>query len=285
MGGRAGGVGRRCARHPGGTPIIGDSDGAHLVTAEQVFGGNGLRALTERLDGVYAVARLGPDGAGVLVNDPSGLQPLYYARRGDTCIVSTRIPVCAALVQAITGSRPGVDEDEALWVVLNGQFFGEATGYRDIRLVPFGTAVEIDERGGIRFVPWHQTPTQASAEPSRLAQDWLDRDEFRMMGVIGAAIALEPGRVSCELTGGRDSRMNLDLAVRAGVLHELSYHSFGAPASAIVRRRRPSLRNCSSSIGVGCGLSRAAATPSTPSSTMSGTRPVRATAGRPASRC
>ena len=149
--GRAGDIRGRRPRHPlGYTHRFPDTEVGSCSPADDLLVGDGLRPVTERLEGVYAVARFGHDGSGVLVNDAVRTAPaLLRSVWGHERRLQPRPSVRGDGARRSPDPSPWSTKTSRLWVLLNGQFFGEATGYRDIRLVPFGAAVEIETRTGI----------------------------------------------------------------------------------------------------------------------------------------
>ena len=208
-----------------------------------------LRSLTERLDGPYALVAISPDGSGTIVSDPFGLHPLYHRQFGSSCVVSNDAALVAAVVERVQGIGPESDEDAVAWLLLNGQMFGDATPYRGVARLPFGSGAVLRSDGEMTVVPWHEPPWHRIDAPAAARHETVDAAEQRMIATILAALAATPGAVISELTAGRDSRLVMQLTARAGVADRVLFRTYGprnspdrtvaaeisAPARAAVR--------------------------------------------------
>ena len=202
----------------GGLPIVTQpSDAAALLRPEDVAGQlASLEALTERLDGPYAIVTIRPDGAGTAVNDPFGLHPLYLGEFGSSCVLANDAALVAAVLESLSDRVPEPDEDAVAWLLLNGQMFGDATPYRGVRRLPFGSAARFERDRGVTVVPWHEPPWPRARTSPRTPPPTFDVAEARMIATISAAIAARSDAVSSELTAGRDSRLVLELTAARG---------------------------------------------------------------------
>jgi hypothetical protein len=217
----------------GGLPIVTQpSDVAALLQPEVVAGqATALHTLTERLDGPYALVAIGPNGSGSIVNDPFGLHPLYQSEVGSSCVVSNNAALVAAVVERVNGRVPEPDEDAVAWLLLNGQMFGDATPYRGVRRLPFGSGALLQSDGEMTVAPWHEPPWQRIDAPSVALDRSIDDAEQRMIATIKAALAATPGAVSSELTAGEDTRLVLQLTARAGVADRARFCTYGPRTS------------------------------------------------------
>ena len=192
---------------------------------------NGLRiaagwpvAIEDRLVGHYAEADLNSSGQGTVRQDPYGLHPLYIGSDRGVTLVANRPHLVAGELERLTGTRAARDYRCAAWLAFSGRPIGDRTGYEDVRCVPFGATVLIDANHGARFsfkdAPWLLPATDI--DDSR-----IDRIESELIANLRAAIKAmsEPPRL--QLTGGRDSRLVLALAVRAGLLHDVEIVTHG----------------------------------------------------------
>jgi hypothetical protein len=216
----------------GGLPIVTrPSEAATCLRPEDVARhGASLEALTERLDGPYAVVAIGPDGDGTVVNDPFGLHPVYVGELGTSWVVANDAALVAAVLESLGGPAPGPDEDAIAWLLLNGQMFGDATPYRGVRRLPFGSAARIEHDRGLTVVPYHEPPWTRFGTPPT-PRPTVDDAEQRMMATIRAAVVAAPECVSSELTAGKDSRLVLALVVRAGLADRVRFCTYGPPSS------------------------------------------------------
>jgi hypothetical protein len=217
----------------GGQPIVTQpTDEAALLRPEVVARhAHVLRMLTERLDGPYAVVAIGPNGSGTIVSDPFGLHPIYHGCAGSVSVVSNSAALVAAVLERVNGRCPDPDEDAVAWLLLNGQMFGDATPYRGVRRLPFGSGAVLEPDGEVSVLPWHEPPWHRIDARSVAFNTSIDDAEQRMIATIRAALAVAPGAVSSELTAGKDSRLILELAARAGVTGQLRFCTYGAETS------------------------------------------------------
>jgi len=133
----------------------------------------------------------------------SGVAPVYHMEHGEAVYFASRIdPLAMALPRRLT-----ID-----WRAWASIFFlrfplGERTPFLEIkRLRPFST-LEWDGRGGGRRTVEHRWPW-AEIEPDLDLEQGSDACVEAMRDAIAR---LEPGPVTCTLSGGRDSRLLLCL--------------------------------------------------------------------------
>lgn len=213
----------------GGLPIVTQpSDAATFLRPEAVAEQPAaLEALTERLDGPYAIVAIRSDGAGTVVNDPFGLHPVYVSEFGSSWVLANDAALVAAVLESLSGRVPEPDEDAVAWLLLNGQMFGDATPYRGVRRLPFGSAAHLLLDGEVALRPWHEPPWLRSDLPAAT----VDAAERRMRATVDAAVAAAPDAVSSELTGGKDSRLVLELAALAGLADQIRFCTYGPPTA------------------------------------------------------
>ena len=192
---------------------------------------NGLRmtagwpvVVEDRLAGHYARVQLDASGRGTVRQDPYGLHPLYIGNDRGVTLVANRPHLVAGELEQLTGERVERDHRCAAWLAFCGYPIGDWTGYEDVRCVPFGATVRIDPDRGARFsfkdAPWQLPATD-------IDDSCIDRIESGLIANLRGAIKSmsEPPRLL--LTGGRDSRLVLALAVRAGLLQDIEIVTFG----------------------------------------------------------
>lgn len=213
----------------GGLPIVTQpSDAARFLRSEDVPRQlASLEALTKQLDGPYAIVAIGPDGRGSAVNDPFGLHPLYLGEFGASGVLGNDAALVAAVLESLSGRAPEPDEDAVAWLLLNGQMFGDDTPYRGVRRLPFGDAAQFEPDRGLTVVPWHEPPWRRIDAPAVALDEAVDAAEQRMIATIMAALAATPDAVVSELTGGRDSRLVVELTARAGVADQVLFRTYG----------------------------------------------------------
>ena len=217
----------------GGLPIVTRPGDEIALLGADVLASHvhGLRGLTERLDGPYAVVSIAGNGAGTIVNDPFGLHPLYLGRAGSSSVVSNDAALVAAMLERLTGRFPEPDEEAVAWLLLNGQMFGDATPFRGVERLPFGSCAVLERDGDVSVRPWHAPLWTGTDAPVSSLDRSIDDAERRMIATIRAALAATPGAVSSELTAGRDSRLVLQLIARAGVLDQARFCTYGTSSS------------------------------------------------------
>ena len=178
----------------------------------------------DRLAGHYARVQLDASGRGTVRQDPYGLHPLYIARVSGVTLVANRPHLVAGELERLTGTRAARDHRCAAWLAFCGYPIGDRTGYEDISCVPFGATVRIDPDHGARFsfkdAPWLLPATD-------IDDSCIDRIESEMIANLRAAIRAMEHTPRLQLTGGRDSRLVLALAVRAGLLQDVEIETLG----------------------------------------------------------
>ena len=186
---------------------------------------NGLRitagwpvAIEDRLAGHYAALDLNSSGQGTVRQDPYGLHPLYIGSVRGVTLIANRPHLVAGELEQITGTRAARDHRCAAWLAFSGRPIGDRTGYEDVRCTPFGATVRIDPDLGVTFsftdAPWLLPATD-------IDDSCIDRIEAELIANLRAAIKAMSAPPRLQLTGGRDSRLVLALAVRAGLLQDV----------------------------------------------------------------
>lgn len=178
----------------------------------------------EELTGVFTLLHLGADGSGWATGDPLGLGHVYEGGSRDVTVVSNRAAIVADLVGAT-----GRDLESSGLLALTGSMHGRRTGFQDVRALPQGTVLHIDQRGAVRphtwaTHPWSTDDVLSLEEAVDVAHDRLRR---RVRLLAGTAAH----RASCELTGGKDSRLVLGLLLDEGLAYDLTFRTWGAPGT------------------------------------------------------
>ena len=178
----------------------------------------------DRLAGHYAQVELDRSGLGTVQQDPYGLHPLYIGSVRGVTLIANRPQLVAVEIERLTGKSAARDQRFAAWLAFSGRPIGDRTGYEDVRCVPFGAGVRIDPDHGARFsftdAPW-QLPAMD------IDDSWIDRIECELIANLRAAIKTMGHTPRLQLTGGRDSRFVLALAVRAGLLQDVEIVTHG----------------------------------------------------------
>ena len=186
---------------------------------------DGLRIITgwpvvveDRLAGHYAQVKLDQSGHGTVQQDPYGLHPLYIGSVRGITVIANRPQLVVVEIERLTGKSAARDHRFAAWLAFCGYPIGDRTGYEDVRCVPFGASVRIDPDHGARFsftdAPWLLPAMD-------IDDSWIDRIESELIANLRAAIRAMGHTPRLQLTGGRDSRLVLALAVRAGLIQDV----------------------------------------------------------------
>ena len=172
----------------------------------------------DRLAGHYARVELDQYGHGTVEQDPYGLHPLYIGSVRGVTLIANRPQLVAVEIERLTGKSAARDHRFAAWLAFSGRPIGDRTGYEDVRCVPFGAGVRIDPDHGASLsfavAPWLLPAMDIDAS-------WIDRIECELIANLRAAIRAMGHTPRLQLTGGRDSRLVLALAVRAGLLQDV----------------------------------------------------------------
>ena len=197
----------------------------------QVTAGRPVR-VGDRLVGHFSRIDLDSSGRGVVLTDPYGLHPLYVGRTHGLTLIANRPQLIAGELERCTGETARRDLRFAAWLAFSGYPIGDRTGYEDVRCIPFGSTVHIDPRRGVRFSvarpPW-------LTEEIHDIDSCVDRIESELVANLRAAVASMDHAPRLQLTGGRDSRLVLALAVRGALLQDVEVVSLGAPDSPDAR--------------------------------------------------
>ncbi len=192
-----------------------------------------LDELQDELRGIFAVGLLTDGGDGWVMTDVLGLRCLYWAEDDEVLAVSSRAALVAHALSP--GSTPPRDAGTASWLVFTGHHLGDRTGYTGVRVVAPGARLRLQAGTPV----WEQT------QPLVVARD----DELRRRSVgelaeivqedvaeaLRAVLTHPAERHVIRLTGGKDSRLLLAVAVRAGMAEAFTYETVGPPDLADVR--------------------------------------------------
>ena len=192
--------------------------------------------VARRLVGHYCKLKLDSTGRGSIQQDPYGLHPLYFAEVHGTFLISNRPHPIAAEWEQITGELPSRDHCLAAWLTLAAYPIGNRTGYECVRTVPFGCDVRVRSDYTVQFRPTR--PPWVYSQPFSTS-DLIDRIECELIENLNAIVSSAPHRPVLQLTGGRDSRLVLSLAVRAKLMRDLTIVTHGPPSTpdALIARQ------------------------------------------------
>lgn len=164
--------------------------------------------------GEYAVARLYPEGILQALGDPAGLHQIFHAAH-NAPIVASR----AAFVAALAGGRLP-DRDSALWLGTIGYRVGQESGWAGVSQLAQGTTLTADAAGA-RITQPPLTLPEARGFDAGLLAEGLEQAK--------AAIRLAAGQGPLDLpiTGGKDSRVIVAVALAAGLRERLTLFTRG----------------------------------------------------------
>ena len=202
------------------------------------IGGHGPRR------GHFVVIDLDAMGQGSIRQDEFGLAPLYVATSDAFSFVANRPDLAAAALHRVTGREPERDRRFAALLAFKGHPMGDRTGYRPIRCVPFAATLRISPTG-VRTVdasppPWLPAEHRAT-ESADNAREAIDAVEDLLTAEMRRAVADKPifaGRPALQLTGGRDSRLSIAIALRSGTINRLDVVTHGDAESTDARIAR-----------------------------------------------
>ena len=218
-----GGINRQTETDPG--PAIWSSPSGRVIA--RVWPENALRrnqqglkvvagwpvGVDGRLAGHFSEIDLDSAGYGAIRQDPCGIHPLYIGSARGITLIANRQHLVAAVLERLTGERPRRDRRFAAWLAFSGYPIGDRTGYEQVRCVPFGASVHVRRGYRVRL---------PSVRPPWLVREFggadrgMDRIESELIANLKGAIAAMAHRPRMQLTGGRDSRLMLALAIRGG---------------------------------------------------------------------
>ena len=165
-------------------------------------------------------------GSGLLTMDPLGLHPLYVATTDDLTVVGNRADLVAEVAARQTG-RP-VRRNTLLggWLALMSHPVDDGSGFDGVHLFPQYTTARI-HAGTVVFdsdVPAFVCDTdEPLADPAEVAEALA----IDVVAALQYAIARSPDRPRLELTGGKDSRLVLAIALQAGIADSFTCVTYG----------------------------------------------------------
>lgn len=186
----------------------------------------------EDLYGIYTAVNLPVDGNGYVVSDRFSLGILYIAETPDALIVSTRASLAARAVTA-PGMLPGRDVFGVSWLPATTQTRTLDTGFVDVKAIPPMAHLQLDPLNGARIVEldrWYwQFPDQDKIPHT--IEGLLLLVEADLRQEMRALVDLPASMRQIRLSGGKDSRLLVSLALLEGVADRFEFMTFGLPGS------------------------------------------------------
>ena len=183
----------------------------------------------EHLCDAYALVRLDDVGVGVVAMDPLGLHALYLAAAGAATVIGNRPDVVAEVAARQSGRAVRRDPSVGVWMALASYRMDDGTGFDGVTLLPQHTTANV-HRGAVTFdraeAAYACDPDEQTHDPDELAEELA----AEVAAALRYAIARSPGRPHLELTGGKDSRLVLSIALRAGLADAFTCVTYGPEA-------------------------------------------------------
>ncbi|MDE0692622.1 MAG: hypothetical protein OXI55_10315 [Gammaproteobacteria bacterium] len=169
--------------------------------------------------GRFVEIEINAAGRGAIHQDEFGLAPLYIATEMGFSFVANQSDLIAQAIHRFLGKPPQRDRAFSALLTFRGFPMGDRTGFRGIRAVPFRAHVQVGSRVTL-IPPSSQHPwVPLAPESSDLVNRAVDELENSAAATIRHAARTAAGRrPRLELTGGRDSRLVLALAIRSGAV-------------------------------------------------------------------
>lgn len=177
------------------------------------------------LAGVYSAGHLRADGSGWLISDPLGLRCTYWSAGHEVTVAGSRAALVAA---ARPGATPTIDLDALTWLAYTSYWVGDRTGWDGIELAPAGWVGAIADGR----LTWSPGLIDHVPSPTRPA-DALGAEEAASEVIAEVAAGLEAAAARpgdhhiIQLTGGRDSRLLLAVALSAGLADRFHFETAG----------------------------------------------------------
>lgn len=172
--------------------------------------------------GAFAAVDLRADGRATGFTDDLGLRTLYCGQSDEVLAVGSN----PGLVAHALHRRPDKDLLGVCWLVHHQQLLGEATTWAGVRQLRPGCTVELDPVSGLT-VRQHALPYL----DGDLAGDGTlaDRLAEHLQSALVAAARSPHAERHLDLTGGRDTRLLLAMALQAGVADAFELRTYGPP--------------------------------------------------------
>lgn len=185
--------------------------------------GNPLSHIIDTTGDWWCAAR-GPAGSWLILADPFGMQPIYLATSatldGEALFVGASSADVARAVRAAGGVLENDWSTLLTTIAAKHDFldcvYDFSTPARGVRMVPPDQAVLV-HAGGFALVPRPKSPDLTAASYEQL----VDRGIARAMTDL-RALASDFPNIAINLSGGKDSRVVLALALAAGLGNEIS---------------------------------------------------------------
>ena len=209
---------------------------SNRLLASQVAGAlehEPLTRVASNLGGFYAVVELSPAGHGIALSDPLGFRCVYYGENDDVVAISSR---AALVAKALTGpgERPTRDPECVSWQAFTTYLVGGSTGYKDVHVAPSGGSVILRPDASLmvtKTAPWLPGDGARKSELDEV----VERVTADISETLRAVLDVPASRHVIGLTGGKDSRVLLAVALASGLADRFDFETVGPPALADVQ--------------------------------------------------
>jgi hypothetical protein len=194
-----------------------------LASATRPFTVDELDGLTGEFSGVV----LAPDGRGVAVTDAFANRALYVCRMSSYSVIGSNPALVAATIHGSWDAAP-LDPVGVCGLAYTKHRIGERTGFEGVHSVPIGSYLEIGSNGVVSLP--RRPPWSPGVELDGSSRDALvDHAQASLEDEVVAASEIDASPRLVGLTGGKDSRLVLALAMTAGVKDRFLYRTDGPP--------------------------------------------------------
>jgi hypothetical protein len=187
---------------------------------------DGLDALLDHSVGGFTAVTLELDGATVCA-DQMGVGFVYVTETADVVAFASQAGLAARVRRP--GGRPSKDVLAACSPVFAPYAIGERTGFEAVRLAREGVIATSRDRHIVLSPtcrpPWLTRRDERDEEPARLVERITDLIADELL----AALGIPSDHHYVDLTGGRDSRLVLAVAMTAGLADRFVYQTAGPP--------------------------------------------------------
>lgn len=179
---------------------------------------------TESGRGCFMIARHHPDGSVEITTDPLGMYPLFIYDKDGVFAVSNNVYLLERSLRQL-----GVELKRSLKV--HSYFFTQGsgafdlTGYVDVQLLPTGGILRIEPRGAANLAIPSPNDIIYSDRPYA---ELRDEAAHQITSNVRALASHPFDRLSCDLTGGVDSRLVLAALINTGNAGRFVYHTHNA---------------------------------------------------------
>ena len=183
------------------------------------------RDIQDLVRGVFAAVHLDRSGHGWVIADPLGFRLLYISENRDQVVVSSRAALVARAM-APPGGHPRRDAIGAAWLAFTSYRIGDRTGFEAVRVVGPSTRLKLEPGNVIRESD-SLIGSMEQHRGTRLISDLADEVIEDVASTLRAVLAEPADRHVINLTGGKDSRLILAIALVTGLAHQFVYETHG----------------------------------------------------------